>query len=250
MKVKELMSNPSGTKTGYLYSREKIIADLDRSYNELKNKGKKFRWKVYKNAKETNKVIHIQVPSESIENFWFDVIIDIIGYPQNSKSFNDADVLIFCNSPSWIFFYAFVAHENGLTPTWLIPKIAKQALKEAPKQTNPVNTLGFEKMTSYALRFIIENDLYNDVISRPTVLNKKEILKVIDNSDDILEKYTLFKKKATEAKKKEKAREKAEKVKSAPKPKSSAKTVSKVKKANSATKKANVKVKSTTRKRN
>jgi len=196
----ELLNNPAGKSTSYLYSRKNISEELTRKYFELL-KTKEFHFNVYL---EDNKILyHIKVPSESVSGILYDVCIECQDEISNTKaSLLSNNVKIYSNSPSFIFNgYAYVADRREILIDWLKDKLSRASYENPPDIRNPVYVLGFEKSLFFACMFIKENSYYNLENVNLIKSSKANIKKGIDTFNNKFSQYNESKNKDREKKK-------------------------------------------------
>lgn len=203
--VNQLLKNPSGKYSAYFGRRDLIIQNMeDRFYNILKKK-KEFKTKIYRDGDSYFYVL--KVPSETLEDFYFDVVIEAFPVSEGFKtdfSINNYNVRLFSNSPNFIFTYAYVYNKTDTLIEFLKEKISDRALEEEPKVRNPIESYGYEKSVYFALLYLKEKGLNvkSKADKESKKLDKKEILKEVLDSDAMLKKYNIAKNKEKEQKKK------------------------------------------------
>lgn len=112
----------------------------------------------------TRFVIYIQMPSEKIDKFFYDVVIDFTAIDDVTRRINKLDdyyVRFFSNDPNFIFTYAYAFKKNGLLVPECINKVGEKALKEPPTTTNPNNLAGYVKSIYFAYLFMRLRGLFN-----------------------------------------------------------------------------------------
>lgn len=122
---------------------------------------------LYNNGDEY--LIHFKIPSETIENFYYDVVFQFIPKDNNARSspnLNNYYTKFFSNDPAFIFTYAHVFLKEGLLVDDLASKIGAKATKEAPKETNPKKIIGYVKTFYFAYLFMKAKGLFNKVVFR------------------------------------------------------------------------------------
>jgi len=180
----QLLTNPVSSGSGDTNARYRIIADLKKRYQALRNKHE-FRISVYEKVGIT--LFYIQVPSETlIKKFYFDVLIQVNRLSKETKkAMLASEVKIFSNNMSFTYTYAYVANKENLIIPFLKSKIEKKALTKKPVIRNPPERLGFEKSIFYASQFILENRFFEREIIRPIELKEKEIFNMVRDTETI-----------------------------------------------------------------
>jgi hypothetical protein len=187
MKIADFITNPTGVGSAQVYGRGAIRASLEARYKTLV--GGKTKFEVFAYSPDKNnarRVYHVRVPSETIPGFMYDIVLDVIGGYGSKTAFLNSDVLVFSNSPSWLFTYAYVANKVGLSIPWLNAKIGRTAIETAPSVTNPPESLGFEKTTSMAVMHVINGEFFRNSVLSPKPLTQRSIIARIPDVERIL----------------------------------------------------------------
>lgn len=164
MTLQELISNPTGKRSAYMASRKMIKDGLAAKYDYLIFKHKKFSYKIYKQGEDY--IFHYKIPSETYDNFYYDVIIQFYPDPEdydnciNDKTTNKYLVKVFSNSPAFMFTYTYVVFHNNMLVDGMNKFCSKTALTSPPTIKNPVETYGYEKTVYMACLDIINKKLY------------------------------------------------------------------------------------------
>lgn len=134
-------------------AREAIRADYIRRFNELmlREKGN-VKYKLYEDKKNNSFYAHIKVPSETVENFYYDVVIKFFADEniKNTENLLDYNIQVFSNDPAFVYTYAYTFAEQDLFITSLSPKMSKKALKKTPDEKNPYRQVGYVKTIYFA----------------------------------------------------------------------------------------------------
>jgi len=197
-----LLSNPVGTNTTFAFNREMVKDKLYENYIKLIKEHKDFKHDIYRY--KDNFIFHFQIPSESYadKKLYYDVVLEFVPKTSDSlekKSINtDYEIHFFSNSPAFMFTYAFVLFHNNMSVDWLDKHLSREAIKNPPKERNPVQTFGFEKTCYYAALYIKNHNLFEkDILIRESKLIKdrdlNKIFKEIMSCEDKLDQYNKFK---------------------------------------------------------
>lgn len=89
-----------------------MIEQYRERYNNLVKSGAKFRHQVYKTSPGGRTIVHVKCPSESVSNFFYDVLLEL-EYSDLTTRLEDCDVKIFSNCPSFVYTYAYVFYHYG-----------------------------------------------------------------------------------------------------------------------------------------
>lgn len=198
----DYINNPMGKDNAVMSNREMYRAHYMNKFNALmvRERGK-FDYTLYKN--KDNYIIHIKVPSETVKNFYYDIVIYF--YPKDKsvlsqKSLERYHVKFYSNDPAFVFTFAYAFEKNKLFFDDLIPKMSKSALKDKAKEKNPKNEVGYVKTLYLAYLFMKNQGLFNKIrYVGAKNYNKKELLASIMDAD---EKISLRQEGASEQSKK------------------------------------------------
>lgn len=104
----------------------------------------------------------VKVPSEDYEHnkISYDVLF-LIKYDRNLKREN-RNIEVYSNCPSFVFTYCYVYYHRGLFFNKLVGKMPSEALNNPPEIRNPIQSLGFEKSTYIAARYLIDGHCLSD----------------------------------------------------------------------------------------
>lgn len=172
MKIHQLYTEDISVAKGSFKIPIKGLIDRYRDrYDEL-SRSKRFSHVVYRlPGKRT--VVVVKVPSESLENFTYDVAIDFLSI---GPDFQNCDVTMFSNAPSFAYTccYVFYNHGHENDPPRLIAQLLKakrrgaecllvagleskfpdQMLIEPPKVRNPAEIAVPDKTVYHALMYL------------------------------------------------------------------------------------------------
>lgn len=153
MTFEEYIRNPMGKKNA-VYSQRFMFQELyTQKFNAvLAREAGRVSVTKYK-VNEKHYILHMMIPSEVVEKFYYDVIIDFqtsndsIAAEPTLKNYN---VRFFSNDPSFVFTYAYSFRSNNLFAEDFASKMSEMALKEKPKETNPKLLVGYVKSLYFA----------------------------------------------------------------------------------------------------
>lgn len=121
--------------------------------------------KLYKEEKTGNYYIYIKMPSESVQGFFYDVLIEFKPSKMQKLVFNDDlskyNVKFFTNDPAFLFTYAYAFNKANLIIDWLKPKLSKIALTQKPIVRNPKADTGYVKSLYFTYYFLQIRKLFN-----------------------------------------------------------------------------------------
>ena len=188
MSFDKYIDNPSGGAVftnRNMYKRmyqEKFNAILVREQGQI-------RYTIYKteDANDTY-FIHFKIPSEVIENFYYDVVIKL--YTTENVKKNDANlrnyaVGFFSNDPAFVYTFAHSFAKNHLFISELSTKMMKRALKDKAEIRNPKDDVWYVKSLFFAYLSMEKYGLFNRSMlnERSKKYKKSELLNDIVPAD-------------------------------------------------------------------
>lgn len=141
-------------------------------------------------------LFHVRVPSEEYKfnKLHYDVLFKL-EYDENKK-YDLRNVKFFSNSPSFVFTYAYVYYHSDIIIEKFATKLPILSLTVAPEIRNPVESLGYEKSTYIAARYIIDGNVLTDKYiethgRKIGLMTELNLLSTIAEPDDIVQIYSL-----------------------------------------------------------
>lgn len=181
MTLEEYMNNPQGTSA--VFSNKEMYRNMyiDKLNKLLLKENGKFATKFYKSS--NSYYIHVKVPSEVVDNFYYDVVFKI----QRGSNLGKQPFRVFSNAPSFtfVFTYAFKSHKMLIED--LEEKYDKKVLNEKPKEKNPKLEIGYEKSICIAYLFLKNTNFLNEmyVSTFAVPYNKKQLLREIAHATEV-----------------------------------------------------------------
>jgi hypothetical protein len=163
MTFDEYILNPMGKNNAVLsaLTRETIRKDYSHRFdNILLRENGKIEYYLYHDEKTNAYYAHIKVPSEVVKDFYYDTIIKFyrdasLGIKEESNLFK-YQAQFFSNDPAFVYTYAYVFRKHNLFIPELASKMSREALKEAAKEKNPGENVGYVKSLYFAY-LVMEN---------------------------------------------------------------------------------------------
>lgn len=205
----EYIRNPVGKGTANVAARKRIADGMNQVFVKLLlNSRNSFTAKVYY-VPHDGLFWHVKVPSEE---FGSAMVYDVFIYLETLFTLDEMQKLtddkwfkhltsgskarFWSNCPSFIFTYAYVYYHNDVG----IPNIAAALLsddicvRKPPLVRNPQETMGYEKSTYIASRFLHDGRLLDKkfIMKNVVIIPYAGLLKEIDRlpkTDDILKRY-------------------------------------------------------------
>ena len=155
MTLNQYILNPMGAKNAVMNAtaREAIRSSYIHKYDAilLRERGK-INYTLYKDSKNNRFYAHFKIPSEVIEKFYYDTVLEFYA-DENIKNTSDLFqyyVKFYSNDPAFVYTYAYVFSHNGLFVDCLSSKMSKKALRKEAGEKNPYNQIGYVKSIYFA----------------------------------------------------------------------------------------------------
>ena len=192
MTLEEYIRNPMG-KGNAVYSQRFVYEELYTKKFNLLVAREAGIWKtqcIISNEKEY--YLYIQIPSESVEHFFWDTVIGFKtgdGDLEKSHSLTGYDIQFFSNDPSFAYTFAHAFNKNGLFIKDLESKMVEKCLKEKAMEKNPKDEIGYVKSLYFAYLEIKDKGLLLksrwEAITRP--YSPKVWIATVGHAYDVIE---------------------------------------------------------------
>jgi hypothetical protein len=214
MSFDKYIDNPSG---GSVISARKMYKEMYRQKFDkilLREQGK-IDFKVFKSGDKTDSYyIYMKIPSETIDKFYYDVVVRLyttVGSKKSGSILRSYAVGFYSNDPSFVYTFAHSFKENGLFIDDLAPVMSKTALKKEAKTRNPQNQVWYVKSLYFAYLTMEKYGLFSRLTLDRLSTNyvKKDLLRMITPADEKI----VARQQAGEKLEAEKRKQKAEELK-------------------------------------
>ena len=188
----QYINNPLGEKNSVITNRgiyQKMYRDkLDKI---LLREGGKVKYNLYKDSEKY--YIHFKIPSEVIEKFYYDTIIEFYtddAMRERSPSLRDYYVKFYSNDPAFVYTFGHAFIKNNIFVSDLESKMTKEAITTVAKEKNPKNLVGYVKSLFFAYLLIGDYGLFSKAIFDKTAskYSKSKILKEVEHAKDKIKK--------------------------------------------------------------
>lgn len=214
MTLEQYILNPAGKNNAVLNAtaREAMRTAYMDKYNKLlvREHGS-IIYRLYKDEKNNRYYAHFKIPSETIEKFYYDTVLEFYADKDVANSGTDFlkyNVRFFSNDPAFTFTYAYVFYHNNLFIDELKGLMSKEALKKAATEKNPNNQVGYVKTIYFAYLTLKNRSLNRPEIFKPLAknLNMSELKSFITDTDTKIANRIAEAEKLTKNKKKQNER--------------------------------------------
>lgn len=223
MKLKEFLGEYMPLSKGAVkIPIQPIITNYRNRYEQLQKNHKDFSYDVYK-TREGRMIVHVKVPSESLNRFYYDVLIEL-EVSRSTTSIEDCDVRFFSNCPSFVYTYAYVFYHldpdqdqkktkrTGLLipnltrkiprDRLLVPgveeKLPDDVLEKAPVLRNP-RYLTIPDKSIYHAIFFLQTVPFDSILRTRTIRTDLQIFSAVEDFDSLMTKRKQVERKEKEA---------------------------------------------------
>ena len=163
MTFDEYIQNPAG-KQNSVYSARYMYQNMytEKYKRVMMRENGEMKYRLYRAGDKY--VIHLKVPSEAVEKFYYDVLIEFT--PQDTvtslrSSLFSHQVRFYSNDPRFVFTFAHSFIANDMFFKDMIPKMSKLAIQHPAKTRNPKDEIGYVKSFYFAYLFMKDHSLDN-----------------------------------------------------------------------------------------
>lgn len=164
----DYITNPMGKGSAVMSAahREFMRMQYKKKFDNilLREKGK-INYRMFTDKARNEYWIYVKIPSEVCKDFYYDTLVKFSANENVKGAGRDLfkyNVKFYSNDPSFVYTYAYVFIHNDLFIKELATKMSKEALKKAPTEKNPTNSVGYVK-SIYFVYLLMENRNLNKV---------------------------------------------------------------------------------------
>lgn len=183
MTFDQYIQNPMGIANSVISNREmyRNMYGIKLDTIMVREMGK-INYQLYKGKNKY--YAYIKVPSEVVEKFYYDVIIEFSPKKgaKPSKSLKDYNVRFYSNDPSFVFTFAHAFIKNKMFINEYADKMSKEAVKKKAVTKNPMDTVGYVKSLFFAYLIMKRFNLFEKVLYRDPY-NEKHVKQLVMNAD-------------------------------------------------------------------
>ena len=205
MTYDQYIQNPMGIANSVISNRnmyrELYMSKLDKI---LVREMGKINYTLYKSKK--NYYVYIKIPSEVIEKFYYDVVIEFVEPKDKSLidlTLKNYNVRFYSNDPSFLFTFAHAFIKNNMFINELKSVMSKEAIQKVAVEKNPSNQVGYVKSLYFAYLYLKKENVFNkNKFLTAKDINWKQLEKQITPADlKIAQRQDAQKEKSIENKK-------------------------------------------------
>jgi len=213
MKLKAFMADTFSVSKGAVrISTKGIIEDYRERYDTMVKDQKKIPHADTYTVTPGNRVmVHVKIPSETVEGFFYDVLLELSA-EKTAVSFEECDIKIFSNSPSFVYSVAYIfAHwdPDAQKPTekgkgmmidtlkgklprdrMLIPgvekKLGRKPIHDPPEIRNPMGLPLFDKSIYFAIFYLMDNMAFHQVMHNHRFRTAQQVFNSVAEFDKLM----------------------------------------------------------------
>ena len=160
MTYDQFIDNPLGKNSAVLTiaARQTIMDSYAKKWDViLLRENGVINHRFYKDAKHNAYYAHFKIPSETIKNFYYDVVIKFTADARVGDAGRDLfkyAVQFYSNDPSFVYTYAYVFNKNDMFIRELTDRMIRDSLRRPPKEKNPHQNTGYVKTLVFAYLYM------------------------------------------------------------------------------------------------
>lgn len=219
MQLKSFMQDTVSMQKGSVKIPIKGMIETYRERYEELAAVKKFSHIAYKTLPGGRHIVHVKVPSKTLNRFFYDVLLEFEPTP-GATTFEDCNIRIFSNSPSFVYSYAYVFYHldpdgdstdkerkraGVRRPGMLIDKLVRKipsgrllmpgtekklgekVIDNAPVIRNPYGLPLFDSSIYMAIFYLNDTATLADVLSTRNVKSENLIFMAIPDFDILMD---------------------------------------------------------------
>ena len=156
--MEQYISNPMQSPILTATMRESMRNSYSKKFNALMlREHGVISYFLYKDEENNRYFAYFKIPSETIERFYYDTIIEFTADKNVKEAGSNLfkyNVRFYSNDPSFVYSYAYVFSRKGLFINQFASKMSQRALREPAKEKNPSNQVGYVKTIYFAYLFM------------------------------------------------------------------------------------------------
>lgn len=188
----QYINNPMGEKSSVMTQRgmykELYSQKLDRI---LLREGGRIKYTLY--TDKDRYFIHLKIPSETVDKFYYDTIIEFYTKDNGiklSRTLKDYNVKFYSNDPSYVYTFAHAFIKNKIFCEDFVSKMSKESIKKVAFEKNPKNIVGYVKSLFFAYLIMQNYGLFAKIKyeKEGKPFKQKEVLKEVMHADEKIQR--------------------------------------------------------------
>lgn len=162
----EFSKNPGRDRTIPIAVRENLRALYSMKFAVLMNYYKSIKFFMDK-TEDGIYYFYIKIPSETVRDFFYDVVIKLIPPPAIGDKVDKLDdyfIQVFSNDPAFAFTYAYAYNKEKLIVSELVNKFPDEFISDKPKVTNPRLDINYSKIIYFGYLYLKQHGYFSKKI--------------------------------------------------------------------------------------
>lgn len=186
----EYIQHPMGVGNAVFSAKDFYKREYTRKWNDiLLRENGIIKYSLYKN--KHNFYIHFKIPSEVVEEFYYDTIIEFWPNLKEKKAIESESTLknynvrFFSNDPFFVFTYGHAFIKRDLIIKELINKLPREVIRKQAESRNPLNQVGYVKSLYFAYLEMLRRTLFNKSwFTSAPIYDPKFIFSTVTHADE------------------------------------------------------------------
>lgn len=156
--------NPLGKANGVFTHRQMYRDMYTQKFNKINlREAGKIDYACYTEKASGRYFIHVKIPSEVVEKFYYDVVVEF--YPDKATdsvkpTLENYNVRFFSNDPAFVYTFAYAFNKHDCFIKELAPRMSKRALTDKAMEKNPKSLVGYVKSIYFTYIFMKSKNLF------------------------------------------------------------------------------------------
>lgn len=181
------INNPGGEGVSFASNRSMYKSMYKQKFdNVLIREQGQIKYTIYRTGDtQDSYFIHMKIPSEVVDKFYYDVVIRLYTKDnalKSSASMREYRVQFFSNDPAFVYTFAHAFAKNNLFIEDLKPKMMKESLRTVAKTKNPKDNVWYVKSLFFAYLAMEKYSLFNRAMLNQHAIkyNKRTLLQNVE----------------------------------------------------------------------
>ncbi len=190
MTFRQYIDNPMGRGSSIFSGRDIYKKQYTEKFDKLLlREAGNIYYKLYYDDRNDHYYCYMKMPSETVENFYYDVIIKFLPVDKKvnkgEQNLNNYKVQFYSDDPAFFYTYLHVFMEKDLFIDELKSKVPKAVSKDDKHIRNPAGIVGYVKTLYFAYLFMNLKQLFQKYLYRAygEQYNRSKFIKEIDDMD-------------------------------------------------------------------
>jgi len=190
MTFKQYINNPMGRGSSIFSGRDVYKKEYTEKFDKLLlREAGNIYYKLYYDDRNDHYFCYMKMPSETVENFYYDVVIKFLPIDKKvnkgEQNLNNYRVQFYSDDPAFFYTYLHVFMEKDLFVDELKSKVPKAVYKDDKHIRNPAGVVGYVKTLYFAYLFMNLKQLFQKYIYKAygEEYNRSKFIKEFEDMD-------------------------------------------------------------------